>query len=159
MSTIATKDQEREALAKIKKIVDGLGPQSYLATAFEGCFQDAEDNIENDFAFSMASRYQSEHEKAVHNEGIATEACKAVNAEKQKNAELQGQLDSIGESLEQTRTSAGTLNHLLTEQREVTSEAQCRAEKAEQTIIELKARLYDFMTGALTKGEKDEINS
>ena len=154
MSEIATKDQEREALAKIKKIVEALGPQSYLATAFEGCFQDAEDNIENDFAFSMASRYQSEHEKAVHNEGIATEACKAVNAEKQKNAELQKQIDAIEESLEQTRTSAETLNHLLTEQREVTCKTQRRAEEAEQTIIKLKARLYDYMINAAGTGQK-----
>lgn len=75
---IATKDQERKALAQIKKIVEGLGPQSYIATAFDGCFQDAEDNIENDFGCSMKARYESEHEKAVHNEDIATEACKAV---------------------------------------------------------------------------------
>ena len=56
MNEIATKDQERAALAKIRKMVEGLGPQSYLATAFEGCFQDAEENIENDFACSMAQR-------------------------------------------------------------------------------------------------------
>lgn len=154
MSEIATKDQEREALAKIKKIVEALGPQSYLATAFEGCFQDAEDNIENDFAFSMASRYQSEHEKAVHNEGIATEACKAVNAEKGKNAELQKQIDTIEESLEQTRASAETLNHLLTEQREATCKIQRREEEAEQTIIKLKARLYDYMINAAGTGQK-----
>lgn len=145
-TTIATKDQERDALAKIKKIVEGLGPQSYLATAFEGCFQDAEDNIENDFAFSMASRYESEHEKAVHNEGIATEACKATNAEKQKNAELQKQIDAIEESLEQTRASAETLNRLLTEQREATTQAEQRAAAAELLVTELKAKLYDYMT-------------
>ena len=59
----ATKDQERDALATIKKLVEELGPQSYLATAFEGCFQDAEDNIENDFAFSMKARYEAAEEK------------------------------------------------------------------------------------------------
>ncbi len=58
----ATKDQERDALATIKKLVEDLGPQSYLATAFEGCFQDAEDNIENDFAFSMKARYEAAEE-------------------------------------------------------------------------------------------------
>ena len=59
MSNIATKDQERAALAKIKKIVEGLGPDSYIGTAFEGCFQDAEENIENDFGFSMKQRLES----------------------------------------------------------------------------------------------------
>lgn len=53
----ATKQQEWEALEKIKAIVETLGPQSYLATAFEGCFEDAECNIENDFADSMKARW------------------------------------------------------------------------------------------------------
>ena len=60
----ATKDQERETLEKIKAMVAELGPQSYLATAFEGCFEDAETNIENDFAFSMKSRVDTAEEKA-----------------------------------------------------------------------------------------------
>lgn len=42
----ATKQQERDALAKIRQIVDTLGPESYLATAFEGCFDLAAENIE-----------------------------------------------------------------------------------------------------------------
>lgn len=145
-TTIATKDQERDALAKVKKIVEGLGPQSYLATAFEGCFQDAEDNIENDFALSMASRYESEHEKAVHNEGVATEACKALNAEKQVSAQLREQIDDFDERLKQTVSSAETLNHLLTEQREATAQAEQRAAAAELLVTELKAKLYDYMT-------------
>lgn len=37
----ATKRQERAALEKIRKIVDELGPDSYIATAFDGCFKDA----------------------------------------------------------------------------------------------------------------------
>lgn len=55
----ATKDQEREALAKIKAIVESLGPDSYVGTAFEGCFEIAEDNIGNDFACSMKQRVEA----------------------------------------------------------------------------------------------------
>ena len=62
-NVLATKAQERKALEKIKKIVEELGPQSYLATAFDGCFQDAEDNIEDDAAYSMKSRWESTKEK------------------------------------------------------------------------------------------------
>ena len=54
----ATKEQERKALEKIKKIVDELGPDSYVGTAFRGCFEDAEQNINNDFACSMKERYE-----------------------------------------------------------------------------------------------------
>lgn len=45
----ASKQQERDALDQIRAIVDTLGPDSYLATAFAGCFEDAEENIKNDF--------------------------------------------------------------------------------------------------------------
>ena len=47
---MTTKEQERKALAKIKAIVEELGPDSYIGTAFEGCFEIAADNIGNDFA-------------------------------------------------------------------------------------------------------------
>jgi hypothetical protein len=53
---MATKSQEREALEKIRKIVAGLGEDSYIGTAFEGCFEIAESNIDNDFACSMKER-------------------------------------------------------------------------------------------------------
>lgn len=57
-NTPATKDQEREALEKIKAILDTLGPDSYVGTAFEGCLEIAEDNIGNDFACSMKQRVE-----------------------------------------------------------------------------------------------------
>lgn len=56
--TPATKEQERKALIQIKKIVDSLGKNSYIGTAFEGCLEDAENNIENDFGESMKSRWE-----------------------------------------------------------------------------------------------------
>lgn len=56
---IATKEQEIKALDQIRKIVEGLGPDSYIATAFEGCFEIAEENIENDFACSMKQRVEA----------------------------------------------------------------------------------------------------
>ena len=53
---IATKEQERETLEKIKAMVAELGPQSYLATAFEGVFEVAEMNIDEDAAYSFPGR-------------------------------------------------------------------------------------------------------
>ena len=50
MST--TKEQERKALEKIRKIVSDLGENSYLSMAFDGCFDIAESNIDNDFGDS-----------------------------------------------------------------------------------------------------------
>ena len=51
---MTTKEQERKALEQIKKIVAGLGEDSYIGIAFAGCFEDAENNIEYDAAFSTA---------------------------------------------------------------------------------------------------------
>ena len=50
---MTTKEQERKALAQIRKIVEALGPDSYVGTALDGCFEIAEQNIENDWACSM----------------------------------------------------------------------------------------------------------
>ena len=52
----ATKEQEREALEQIKAMVAELGPQSYLKTAFEGVYEVAEMNIEEDAAYSFPGR-------------------------------------------------------------------------------------------------------
>ena len=62
----ATKQQEREALEEIKAIVDSLGEQSYLRTAFDGCFEDAENNIDDDAAYSMKARWEKAQEDAAY---------------------------------------------------------------------------------------------
>ena len=64
-NTSATKQQERDTLAVIRKMVEELGPQSYLATAFEGCFEDAEQNIEDDAAYSMKARLEIQAQRAI----------------------------------------------------------------------------------------------
>ena len=55
---IATKGQEREALQQIKALVADLGPNSYIATAFRGVFDIAEENIENDFSGNPVEQAQ-----------------------------------------------------------------------------------------------------
>ena len=46
---MATKEQELKALEQIRKIVEDLGEEgSYIAAAFDGCFELAESNIRND---------------------------------------------------------------------------------------------------------------
>lgn len=60
----ATKEQERETLEKIKAMIAELGPQSYLAAAFDGCFEDAEQNIEDDAAYSMKARIEIQAQQA-----------------------------------------------------------------------------------------------
>ena len=61
---MASKEQERAALAKIRRIVEGLGENSYIGMALEGCLEDAEENIENDFGQSWKQRAESAREEA-----------------------------------------------------------------------------------------------
>lgn len=83
----ATKQQERDTLAAIKKMVEELGPQSYLATAFDGCFEIAEQNIENDFADSMKDRW-------IHADMQFNSANGAIEELKEQLAESQRDLEA-----------------------------------------------------------------
>lgn len=62
---MATKDQERAALDKIAKIVNGLGEESYVGAAFKGCFEIAKDNICNDFMCSPLDRVEALEKRCV----------------------------------------------------------------------------------------------
>lgn len=69
---MVTKQEERETLEKIRSLVESLGEDSYLGAAFEGCFEIAEQNIENDWACSMKQKAESlEAEKDVFMKSIA----------------------------------------------------------------------------------------
>ena len=83
----ATKQQERDTLAAIMKMVEELGPQSYLATAFDGCFEIAEQNIENDFADSMKDRW-------IHADMQLNSANGAIEELKEQLAESQRDLEA-----------------------------------------------------------------
>lgn len=61
---MSTKGHERKALEEIKAIVEGLGENSYVATAFEGCFEIAEQNIEYDTADSLKERLEIAEKQA-----------------------------------------------------------------------------------------------
>lgn len=138
--SMATKAEERAALEKIRKIVEGLGAGSYVGTAFEGCLEDADQNIEYDFGCSMAQRAKDAQDRADKAEKISDEACKALIAEKDRAAALEEELDDA-------RGAAKALDESLALQIARTAREQRRAEAAERQVIELKAKLYDFMTG------------
>ena len=58
-----TNAQEREALAKIREILEGFDPEdTYIGKAFEGCIEQAEENICNDWMLSWKGRYLAAEE-------------------------------------------------------------------------------------------------
>ena len=129
-----TKQQEREALERIKNILADAGADSYIGMAFAGCVEDAESNIENDWALSMAGRWQNAEHKL-----------ETVKAEADG---LRAELDKYNAEVEKLRKSAENLNSRRSEEHTALERAQSRADAAEAEIIRLKAKLYDFMTAA-----------
>lgn len=89
----ATKAQEREALEKIKAIVATLGPRSYVGTALEGCLEDAEVNIENDFGDSMQRRWENSMEELSAAKEEINRLKAEIAAAQKKEETLQGQFD------------------------------------------------------------------
>ena len=142
---MATKDQERKALEQIRKIVDGLGEDSYIGKAFEGCFDDAESNIDNDFWNSMAQRYKGMLGKEIENvnkikwledqnEEVKQELCEA----KEDSQEWQKRYDKLHKMADDYANKAQENWKNFREQED-------RADALEQEIIKLKAKLYDMM--------------
>ena len=99
-NTPATKEQERKAVEKIRKIVEELGEGSYVGTALEGCLQDAETNIENDFGDSMKRRWEYAEAQ--------------LEAAKKRIADLEDKLAEGEKDYEAARAAA----HLIAEEKD-----------------------------------------
>lgn len=138
-NTPATKQQERDTLEKIRKMVEQLGPDSYLATAFEGCFDLAAENIDNDWACSMADRARNAEKRVADLEDKLSEAAHAVAEE--KDAEIA----RLKDQLKQIQETARWNGQRCDEEATAAGEAQRRAEAAEAEAIQLKAKLYDLL--------------
>lgn len=92
---MTTKEQERKALEQIRKIVAGLGEDSYIGTAFEGCFKVAEDNIENDWACSMKERAEIAERNLVLERNRMMQMQKELDAREQEVKELQEEIEYL----------------------------------------------------------------
>ncbi len=142
---MTTKEQERKALEQIRKIVEGLGENSYIGTAFEGCFEIAEQNIDNDFGCSMKQRAESaekkaeEFRRAADYEGAETERARS-EAEKAvvENEQLKRQLEMARQLAHNTEAETIELQKIV-------RETESKLKAAEEQIIRLKARLFDLI--------------
>lgn len=143
---MTTKDQERKALEQIRKIVASLGEDSYIGTAFEGCFEIAAENIENDFACSMKQRKEAA-------EAAEDNLREKLTAAKKELADGDSKLRVAEMNLEEATQKNNSLRNraeLAEQHMKLEAERANRlADKNKllaQTIIELKAKLYDYMT-------------
>lgn len=133
-----TKAQERKALEQIREIVAKLGEDSYIATAFEGCFEMAEQNIDNDWAFSPKHKINCL-------ESQIAELKDDVDMWTVKCSERGKAIDRVQEDCNYWRDHCkeAQSNYYNEEARCDTLEAKIKEQ--EQQILELKARLYDYM--------------
>lgn len=121
---MTTKDQERQAIEKIRKIVEGLGENSYVGFAMEGVLELAEDNIREDTAYSMKE-----------NAEIAWE--RADKAEKE-NKDLKKEVEDLKKTVEKRGTTISELNTELCNARaeakanEVPEPMRCIAETMQE---------------------------
>lgn len=141
----ATKQQERDTLEKIRKMVEQLGPDSYLATAFEGCFDLAAENIDNDWACSMADRARSAEKRVAELEDKLSEAVKDYKAAHAVAEEKGAEIARLKDQLKQIQETARWNGQRCDEEATAAGEAQHRAEAAEAEVIQLKAKLYDLL--------------
>ena len=134
---LPTKDQERKALGQIKKILATLGDNmenSYILTAFDGVVEDAEENIENDFACSWRQRAEYA-EKARE---------KAEQDREYFRQEAQRQADYTEKAENELNDARHKVNDLL----KVADQAAKKDKEIadlKQEVMFLKAKLYDYM--------------
>lgn len=149
---MTTKNDERNALTVIRRIVDRLGPDSYIGTAFEGCWEIASDNIENDFADSMKERWESAREDAAHYHHACVdltarvdELNRALDGAEEENASLRREIGSASEERGALREENCALRDALNKAEPFSQEKDAVIESLREEIVHLKARLYDYM--------------
>lgn len=150
---MTTKDQERKALAQIRKIVDGLGEDSYLAAAFEGCFEIAEENIANDWACSLKQQVKSKNEQIQAYVNELNELKDENNTYKiqcEKNferaEEAEARFNAAQRRIDDWVAKYNKAIEIANERTNSLLEQQVKAVTLETENTKLKAKLYDLMT-------------
>ena len=177
-----TNAQEREALAKIREILEDFSPEdTYIGKAFEGCVEQAEENIYNDWMFSFRSRYESRDRDAAKLDENLTEVTKKLRESEEARVNLVKELSQKDDAIARLANAKNQLESQIVGEALIRRDYEARigqmesdykalqisyeglkaAKKQEaaaeisdlrQTIIELKAKLYDMMTREEAKG-------
>lgn len=146
---MTTKEQERKALEQIRKIVAELGEGSYIATALDGMFEDAEENIENDFALSWKDRAQTAERRLSelttdYNRQICEMSTRRAEAETHAAA-MEETAQNRGKELDIVKQARDEWKTAYNKAQAAATEAEVKVEELETEIIRLKAKLYDLI--------------
>ena len=151
---MVTKNDERKALEQIKEIVFKLGDDSYLSTAFEGCFEIAFMNIENDFFCSMKQKYEQEHEQVVKLLKTVNEQNDDCFKMEKRINDLEKEIKAKDKMLEHDKSMKVALKKELDEaDKRIEHLESCLEEKNKAIVkygdelVHLKAKMYDMICG------------
>lgn len=141
----ATREQERNALQKIRKIVEGLGEDSYIGMAFEGVWELAKENIENDHGNSC-KWYIDNYYKSTYDYTKLAEVHDKQVTELEAELSLKGSVISEQEiHFQELEKSYEAVYHEKFEMGMEISSLKAELGFARKEIVELKAKLYDLM--------------
>lgn len=132
---MATKRNERDTLEVIRQMVADLGPDSYLATAFEGCFEDAEQNIEYDWGCSQKRLADAAAEKVTELEARVKELEGKLTQEIAEKQQARDEAQAIIKKLEAKALSEDDLEDIRQLLDDRATEADEKAEKAAAEIV------------------------
>lgn len=135
---MSTKMEEKKSLEQIRKIIEGLGSGSYLSMAFEGCFEMAESNIENDFGNSPKDAIDTLRRNY-------DAAMARVEELKKANEELSDELQETKESCAMLIRKKNEYHDEAIKNWNKFREMEDRKEALELENMKLKAKLYDLM--------------
>lgn len=148
------KAEEYETLRKIREILDGFDPEdTYIGKAFEGCIEQAEENICNDWMLSWKSRYLDEQLKNCRLSDKVEALMKTLNQKDDAIARYVGVVQGKDREISRLNGVINNKDAAYTDLEGRLEEAQIQIGTLRQTILELKAKLYDMMTaGEEVKG-------
>lgn len=134
-----TKEQERAALAKIEKIINEAGKDSYIGITFDGMIALCEENITNDWGCNPIKDLDTARSRNEENTRTIARLETACREHMQETADADERYKA--EHLEHLET-AGNLNQTV--KKLETANETIKGLQAE--IVTLKAKLYDLMT-------------
>ena len=148
-----TKNEEYDALVQIRGILKDFDPENtYIGKAFEGCVELAQENLNNDWMLSWKGRYLEEQLKNCRLSDKAEALMKTLNQKDDAIARLEDAKDQLSGEINRLIRTLDHKNAACTDLEGRLAEAKETADDLRQTILELKAKLYDMMTRE--EGEK-----
>ena len=158
-----TKAEEYDALVQIRGILKDFDPENtYIGKAFEGCVDLAQDNLRNDQMFSFRSRYENRDRDAAKLDEILTKNTNKLRESEEARVDLTKELnqkdDTIARYIDVVQGKDREISRLkgvINDKDAAYTDLEGRLEEAQiqfkQTTLELKAKLYDMMTGEEVK--------